>query len=1261
MPTSSQPLRRDEIANKDVYDNITDGAGQAVTAVTGLNEVMTKTLTLSNSKLKGLGPISEKATADQIKLVNRTIAENQKIRKATLAIQKQEVQLKLLQKRLAKEAADRERKTDEANKKARKEETKASQERQKQIKKEAAERERLSKEREKQADRAEKERAKEFSQTRAGRKATIQANAAKEKQIAALKREAIAERENGKSKNALKNRINELTARLDTLTIGSRAYRKTLKETRKAQNQLNKEMEKAGKSGGFVGRYTRALRNVPAALGITSGLIGFVAAVRDAIKIVADFDSGLIKVGKTANLTDLEKTQLGQSTIALSRSLDSISTTKLFELQEVAGQLGVKGTENLLRFSEVLARLEKSTNVQGQEGATALARIINITGEDISTVDQFGSALVDLGNNSAASEAEILATANEVARATAAYDLASTSVLGISAALTSLGAKPESAGSAIGSFFIEIEKAILSGGNDLKKFADVLGITSDELLNLFSKDKEQVFTQFIQGLGEIDAAGGSITTTLSELDLADKRVLKSLSPLAKNYEVLSKSVDLSNTAYEENTALVKESDEALGSIQSQIDSVAVSWANYINTQDSGNGVLSQSIRFVTGLTNALFDLATGIDENEKQLTDQQKRFRLLAEQVTFFAKAIGLLVLSIGAYRAILFTVNLVQRTWITLMATSRIATAAFAGGVRGATKAFVGLNAATKANILLGVISLITTLVLAFKAFKDGANAAARAQRNLNAAQQEGLSTLDRIKSLRNLAVISKKITDKQLKDALQNVEAEKDAILDLQVKKLALEETFADRESQLLDEISEKGESITNEDLERLDNLLSEEQTAFQTKIGLRNQELTKAKEDLFFARVVLEAEQARRIKQEKETIKEIETARLKSLKSIKAELIDFENKVDEAFQKKAAPFLAAATKSAQNSVNKAQELDRIVKSIAASLHSIEQENLTFDAETASPERRKEIQKQILVNEAEFQIDLIEQSVLNEEEKAAKILEINNKLQNDLKRLQLESQKDLFEQARKHSQNILNEVNREFDKRAALRLKAKDDEIQSQQQQLTEAIKLAKDGDENLLAFRRQELAKAQLERRDELKKQQQFEEALKLSDIFLDSFSNRISNNQSTGEAGAGALADTFLAKGLSKIFLSLAGFKDGTIDTGTVSNALDRDGARPVLLHNNERVIPKHLNKMLGGISNEDAARIIYNERLGGSSRNRDVKPTKNPQLERLIKTIENKPVTSLDLTNYGDFVRTEIQGQITKIIKSKQGRRYFNGN
>jgi len=56
--------------------------------------------------------------------------------------------------------------------------------------------------------------------------------------------------------------------------------------------------------------------------------------------------------------------------------------------------------------------------------------------------------------------------------------------------------------------------------------------------------------------------------------------------------------------------------------------------------------------------------------------------------------------------------------------------------------------------------------------------------------------------------------------------------------------------------------------------------------------------------------------------------------------------------------------------------------------------------------------------------------------------------------------------------------------------------------------------------------------------------------------------------------------------------LPGFFDGTEDTGQAGQALDSNGGRLAVLHDNERVMTKKQNAMMGGVSNDEAAHIVH---------------------------------------------------------------------
>ena len=90
------------------------------------------------------------------------------------------------------------------------------------------------------------------------------------------------------------------------------------------------------------------------------------------------------------------------------------------KLGEVAGQLGVSA-DDLSEFVEVTGKLSVATNMTGQEAATSMARFLAVVNENTTEIGKFGAILVELGNNVAATESEIINLAqNFGAQATSA-------------------------------------------------------------------------------------------------------------------------------------------------------------------------------------------------------------------------------------------------------------------------------------------------------------------------------------------------------------------------------------------------------------------------------------------------------------------------------------------------------------------------------------------------------------------------------------------------------------------------------------------------------------------------------------------------------------------------------------------------------------------------------------------------------------------------------------------------------------------------
>jgi len=334
------------------------------------------------------------------------------------------------------------------------------------------------------------------------------------------------------------------------------------------------------------GVFTRMGRLTQLTLGI-----GFGALFASGIGGIRDYETGLIGVSKTTGIIGNDLVEFSKEILSTSKNLRGISPDKLLELGQVAGQLGVVGNANILKFSATLSKLEKASDIQGAAGAASIARLLTITGEGVGVVDRFASTLVGLGNTSAATEMEILGVASEVARATAAYKLQSIQILGISTALKSLDVAPEAAGTAVGKVFRGIENATIKGGNTLAAYAKVMGLTSNEAKEIFTSDKAAAFTALIKGLNKISNQGGSVTKTLSGLGLSGETVSKGIIPLATNFKLLDEKLAMANSAFTKNIDLNNEFSAASKTVNTALDTVKNSFNSVlISTATAGTGL-----------------------------------------------------------------------------------------------------------------------------------------------------------------------------------------------------------------------------------------------------------------------------------------------------------------------------------------------------------------------------------------------------------------------------------------------------------------------------------------------------------------------------------------------------------------------------------------------------------------------------------------------------------------------------------------------
>lgn len=386
---------------------------------------------------------------------------------------------------------------------------------------------------------------------------------------------------------------------------------KGVRESTSAYQGLASQLKDTGKGIKEVGESIDTITK-PIQYASTALAAGGVASAKFAI----DFEDSFAGVKKTVDATPEQLAKIKQGIIDLSttgidgRGAIPQTTTELNELAAAGGQLGIS-QENIVDFTEVMAQMGSATNLVGEEGAATLARFQNVMGVGQNEIRNIGSAIVDLGNHSATTESEIAEMALRMGKYGSSVRMSAADVLGYSAALSSLGIEAQMGGSAIGRTWLSIETAVASGGEGLTKFAKYSGKSAEEFKKQWNTDSSGAFNGLLKGLQSAE----NLTVALDDLGINNTQDIQAMMALVNGYDLVTESVNRSNTAYQENTALQEE-------FNAKNETTASKLANTKNNiVEAARSIGETMLPSIQDASTTVADFAKGLS----QMDDEQKR------------------------------------------------------------------------------------------------------------------------------------------------------------------------------------------------------------------------------------------------------------------------------------------------------------------------------------------------------------------------------------------------------------------------------------------------------------------------------------------------------------------------------------------------------------------------------------------------------------------------------------------------------------
>ena len=485
-------------------------------------------------------------------------------------------------------------------------------------------------------------------------------------------------------------KMRQLKTQIDLDTV---ALKELKEEAKAAASVLGSQMQAAGAKIQEVGDKIKGVGDKITGLGQTLTqrvTVPIAAAFGGAVKSAIDWESaftGVMKtVDETANTTydDLKEgiNQLAQTTAS--------SQNEIAAVMEIAGQLGVSA-DDITDFTETVIKLKDTTNMTAEAAASDIAKFANVTKMSLDDIDKFGAAIVDLGNNYATTEADIMSMATRLAGAGAQVGLSQGEILGLATALSSVGIEAEMGGSAFSKAMIKMQvavetgfdqvnevteragmslrdlelmstndtksfkelaqslgmttteiKEVITNGNNLNNFAEVAGTSTEDFVKLYRDDAPAALQAFIVGLGDTESKGESTIAMLQDMGFTEVRLRDTLTRLANSQGLVTDAMTQGNEAWSENAALDAEAEKRYATMAAQLSQLK---ARFTEVAVSIGEMLMPYVSQLMGFIEGLIEKWNGLDESQQQMII---KIAAIAAAIGPVIVILGTLISSIG-------------------------------------------------------------------------------------------------------------------------------------------------------------------------------------------------------------------------------------------------------------------------------------------------------------------------------------------------------------------------------------------------------------------------------------------------------------------------------------------------------------------------------------------------------------------------------------------------------------------------------------
>ena len=494
----------------------------------------------------------------------------------------------------------------------------------------------------------------------------------------------------------------ELQQRISRVERGTEEYINTTAKMRQVNSRIKSITKDMEDQGSVIEKTAKRLTSYVAVYGAYNLVAG---KVREFFQGNVQLSDAMADVQKTTGMTADEVANLGKQLDAMDTRT---SQQQLYELAATAGQLGIRGEEDIMGFVNASNMITVALNELGSEGTASLMKIATLTGEIASegtegALLKIGSAINELTANSAATAGPIVDFISRIGGVGSAAGVATHEMAAMGATFNQLNQETEVAGTAVNQMLTALTSAVRSQSMG---FAQALNVDLQALTDLVNQGKSMealvMVFESLQKSGNISAAA------LKALGSEGTRNNRIVTSLVENIDVLKTNLDLSAQAFEDNVSIQNEynvKNENAAALLERIKNIIVeTFTNPVVVERITGWLqsLKETVEWLVKSEGAWFALKTVIAQFiaikvATNLMEMKRACKELAVEVTLLAK-------NFGNFKAGMI---LLGKEMLAL--------------VRGTTtlkNVWTAFNLVLKSNPIMTVVSIVTAAAGAIYAF---------------------------------------------------------------------------------------------------------------------------------------------------------------------------------------------------------------------------------------------------------------------------------------------------------------------------------------------------------------------------------------------------------------------------------------------------------------------------------------------------------------------------------------------------------------